>query len=122
MTTTLPVSRTVRALQEAREVLRTEGWTQFSAYDLRGRCLIGALGYDDGDFPVASLEAARALANRIGETWASGLADNERKELALVIADWNDRPGRTINEVFALIDDAVAEELGLPVDGVKTGG
>ena len=72
-------------LEQAREVLITKGWIQHSCVDDTGRvCLIQAL-WDVGE--GTWMEPYEYLQQRLGE----------------VPIIWNDAPGRTVDEVIAML-------------------
>ena len=86
-------------LRAAADVLRRDGWTQ-GAYlnsDTGCRCLVGALDYVYG---------------RRGVGWMGDSSESEAYDaLEAVIGDqspiaWNDRRGRTADEVIAALEAA----------------
>jgi len=85
----------VETLRATRAVLERRGWCQKFRFDhTTGRCcLVGALELATND----ALDAAVA-----------------RRALTEIIqmhpAVWNDTPGRTVEEVYALIDRAIAAQ------------
>jgi hypothetical protein len=103
------VSETVRVLEEARRLLLEKGWTQGTfARDRKGDaiefdspraacfCTSGAI-MRVGESPDRSAEfyAFRALRKFLGDQ---------------TIAEWNDDPRRTREDVLGLFDRAIAAE------------
>lgn len=85
-------SATGDRLREAARLIRDKGWCQGVYRDDAGRhCAVGALCEATGD---GGLDLARSyLWQRIRTT---------------SIADWNDRPGRTEQDVIAAFESAAA--------------
>jgi hypothetical protein len=82
--------RVKRVLKEARRLIEEEGWTQGAFHNSRGYCLVGAV------------EEATGYSDFGGEVvW----------ELDLQLGDnvlyWNDKPGRTKEEVVSLLDRTI---------------
>lgn len=90
-------------LQHGRENLLTRGWAQTAGEYLNEEtgevCLVGALLIDQTVYLVA-LEYLAA---------AAGVED------ASQLDDWNDDPARTLDEVLAVYDRAIAAALADPV-------
>lgn len=75
-------------LDRVADKLRTHGWCQGSLSDAGGRrCLLGAIWSVDDD----TCKAEDELRSR------AGLGDFDS------LAGWNDAPGRTVEEVLALL-------------------
>ena len=105
-------------LDEAARILRRNGWHQGFYYDrskktdgtrfdqcrvcARGAINLASDGPPDNDALPGAAEAADALlewlylSNRLGD--------------ALSVADWNDKPGRTVDEVLAALEGAARAE------------
>jgi hypothetical protein len=99
MTTKIAVSPVVEILSKARELLERGGWCQGTEYNYRGqRCLVGAVYYVAPTYLDARVAVA-ALQRETDGAWP---------------AFWNDKPGRTKEEVFELIDRVIAKQLGVP--------
>jgi hypothetical protein len=94
MTTTNPPSDGVaRDLENAATLLRERGWCQGRFHDSRGRsCAAGAIRVVTGDTD-AELAARRALRRVVGGE---------------AIALWNDKIGRTAEEVITALESAAA--------------
>ena len=91
-------------LRAAAEVLRRDGWTQGVFHDTTTgcRCLQGAL------------DAVYAPRERMG-AYVESDEDATYVQLAKIIGtnrviDWNDKPGRTADEVIAALEAAAAAE------------
>lgn len=101
---------TVEILRGARGVLERNGWTQEWFFkEVPGVpaaecpvCLRGALNLAAGGAlahpvtPAACGDALMAVNDALPEYWRG------------LIAGWNDEPGRTAEDVFALLDQAIA--------------
>lgn len=88
------------ALNAAADLLEEKGWCQEVSEDAQGRhCIGGALvavaGKRSGGSPVVFHAALYVLAKRVPGYTPSG---------------WNDVPGRTAEEVIALLRRVAAEE------------
>lgn len=85
--TTTKTAATV--LREARELLVRDGWCQGEYRAGNGRlCLVGAV-FSATPYPASALGRLEAI-----QSGALG---------------WNDAPGRTVDEVLALLDRAIGE-------------
>lgn len=74
--------------QKAIEKLKQDGWCQCRVEASDGRhCLIGTIGFATTGEPSDGYDLSR---------------DTE-------LSNWNDTPGRTIHEVIAVLEQAVAE-------------
>lgn len=96
----------VRLLQEAIICLELYGWIQGSAQDEHGRhCMIGALDY----------AARRSLIQPLRKCDSYLRA---RWKLETIVGgccmSWNDRPGRTVNQVLDAFSLAIESERGGP--------
>src|SRR5437762_2416321 len=101
--------------QQMKEVLRERGWCQFTLVDSQGRmCLAGAFNFVFYGSAKPSIwkvkdihRAIRALERASGFT-------------AVHFPDWNDHRGRTVEEVFELLDRASEAYKYLPAGIVQT--
>lgn len=97
-------------LAQMRDVLETRGWTQKCFIDGQGRrCLLGAVGAVQGIWPpescAASSAALTALEHKIAEMYPGSVAIRALNSLpGDSISVFNDAPGRTLQEIFDLID------------------
>jgi hypothetical protein len=93
-----------------RDVLETRGWTQKSFIDRRGRrCLLGTVGAVQGtwqpEFCAASSAALTALEHKIAEMHPGSTGIRALDSLpGDGISIFNDAPGRTLQDIFDLID------------------
>lgn len=79
-----------KVLVDGRNVLLRTGWTQYAILDPSGRvCLSGAMYIAS---PLHCSKAMTVLASMVGSP----------------IANWNDAPGRTLNQVLQVLDQAIA--------------
>jgi hypothetical protein len=89
---------TVALLRAAKQELLTRGWIQGLSQNAHGVCLQGAvLAVGGRVFSTALLQAYQTLAGCLPE--AEGYNP---------VVYWNDTPGRTPEEVLALLDQAIA--------------
>lgn len=110
---TITTEKKIQLLQETREFLKKFGWYQgrFTGPN-NSRCLIGAVAGaagDRGDYDVTE-PVNNELRKEIERT---GYAGDRRGDIS--VAKWNDEPGRTVEEVYGLIDRTIsrlAEDLG----------
>ena len=98
-------------LRDAKGVLERNGWLQGHYFDDRQFragtpaeacrvCLYGALNLAAGNGPHRPLEAAHPVMLAVYAVIdASGDWDG--------VGGWNDEPGRTVDEVLALLDEAI---------------
>jgi hypothetical protein len=139
MTKRMEVSPVVRVLMEARERLAADdGWVQGNyemALDLdtrRAYCMAGAVGWHDAQRALmhramagedvradprylAVLALTNALVRR-GLTSPGGvMAYDAWINPASHLINFNDSPRRTKEEVLAVFDDAIAEQLGVAI-------
>jgi len=85
------LNQTAADLLAAKRYLETHGWIQ------------GAAGVDGG--PRCIVGASNSVTNDLGRLF------DLRDTFAAVVgcpSKWNDRPGRTVDEVYALFDKAIA--------------
>jgi hypothetical protein len=91
---------TRRDIQAARRKLLEHGWIQGTVGDSDGAtCAMGAISY----VAIKAHPSVSAFA-RI----AFGSSFNHPNDAYGAIADWNDAPGRTFDEVIALFDRVLA--------------
>lgn len=87
-------------LRDAADRIARDGWCQGKYADGRRRCLLGAIGFSIvNEIPEENVHAAcqvRAVLR------ARGVSVNGH----VSIAAWNDAPGRTADEVIALLREA----------------
>jgi uncharacterized protein (TIGR02266 family) len=105
-TSTVPA---VRLLTQARDLLRTHGWTQLVEKDPGGSyCLSGALLEAAGDDDVLYRRALRTVGERLNVPACAlgGFGCH------CAIVNWNDAVGRTRFEVLAKLDEVIRAELG----------
>jgi hypothetical protein len=97
-------------LTRMRDVLETRGWTQKRFMDRQGRrCLLGAVGAVRGtwqpEFCAATSTALTALEHKIAEMHPGSTGIRALNSLpGDSISIFNDAPGRTLQEIFDLID------------------
>jgi hypothetical protein len=97
-------------LVQMRDVLETRGWTQKCYIDGLGRrCLLGAAGAPQGirspELCAATSAALTALEEKIVEMYPGGAGIRSFSSVpGDSIPIFNDAPGRTLQEVFDLID------------------
>jgi hypothetical protein len=105
---------THEALVEARNLIERDGWCQWAAADGRGaHCMGGALGrVTQGDPNCTFTETELAAFRALGE--ATGTKDYG-------IPGWNDKPGRTKEEVLAAFDRAIQATAPHPADPFPAG-
>ena len=109
MTKTLEVSIETKILTKAKEEIEKYGWIQNAHGDRRrGYCVIGALEAADPDW-VDYDKHARALFSGV---IPSGVTEDKESRILV----WNDKPGRTKEDVLAAFDTAIAQsmDVGLP--------
>jgi hypothetical protein len=90
--------RAAEKLRAAADLLSTDGWIQGAPSDEHDRyCMVGAVNVvtEDADVYVDAIEAVEAVLDHLG---------------ALSIADWNDEPERTAEQVIAVLRETAAEE------------
>lgn len=108
----LPLSELADVIDEAANILETEGWIQgtFSKKDV-GRCAVGALNL------AVELHLARYAVVAFGgdpshrRSWANARTEAQAKiqdvmGLDEMLPAWNDKKGRTAADVIALLRDA----------------
>ena len=92
-----PITKTARVLLAAADLIERDGWVQGITRCHAGRCMIGAVS----DAAPARFDLWPAI-ERINETLGRPFAD------PATVAYWNDAPGRTRDEVVALLRQAAA--------------
>ncbi len=86
---------TVRVLETVKAYIHKHGWCQFALQDNRGRvCLTGGFLYSG----VSEHPEGQA---------AFTLLDTQARITTLSVAHWNNAPGRTVEDVYKLIDDTI---------------
>ncbi len=111
---------TIEKLQQVKEHLIVNGWTQHNIYGNDGSaCLVGAIRlvtghHIDNSSSLDSWETGPGLKSRelitILETMAG--VDNHH------LSNWNDQKTRTFNDVMDLIDLAILSEKEKNQDGI----
>jgi hypothetical protein len=87
--------RVAQKLREAADLLAANGWIQEAPSDEHDRyCMVGAVNVVTDDADVYE-DATEAILYHIG---------------VLSIVQWNDEPGRTAEEVIAVLRETAAEE------------
>ena len=98
----------VRLLSIARNLLQEKGWTQLTARDPAGSyCLTGALSKAAGGDREAYRAALRSMGPRLSVPACAFGGFN----CHCAVLSWNDREGRTKNEVIAKLDEVISEAL-----------
>jgi len=106
---------TVEVLRGAKAVLERNGWHQGSLYDItqlatgtpRNECRVCLVGA----FCVAASGDPVGRNIQTDAAWDAVVHALDERGLLFAdspIADWNDEPGRTVGEVFELLDEAIA--------------
>jgi ATP:corrinoid adenosyltransferase len=91
--------RVAQKLREAADLLATDGWVQGVPEDDQGRhCAAGAIEAVTGDGTGKNFA--------VSGTAMVAVADH----LGIRITDWNDQPGRTAEEVIAVLRETAAEQ------------
>lgn len=91
--------------KRAAEIITKRGWMQDGGYGENGeRCLYTALRQattetNPGSYCDTLMRLTYDLADKLG------------LEFGPMIIEWNDRPGRTVDEVLALLNDYAAENI-----------
>ena len=99
--------KTSEVFRKAGDVLRERGWCQGGLMNAEGKvCALGALGVAEcrGALSGPSQEIYRNLSQQILDG-------------RLIGADWNDSPGRTVEEVYAVLDAGYV--LALQEEGIE---
>ncbi|MCV7400376.1 hypothetical protein H7K24_09430 [Mycobacterium fragae] len=97
-------------LAQIRDVLDTRGWTQHAYMDRRGRrCLLGAVAAVQGtrrpELCAATSAAVMALEHKIAEMYPDSTGIRSLNFCpGDSISVFNDAPGRTLQEIFDLLD------------------
>lgn len=91
-------------LKNAKTFLEDRGWCQFVGFDSEGhRCIIGAMGAVGKESPYSQyMQALHTLVNLIEEK----PLEFDNPSGASPIVAWNDAAGRTVEEVYDLLDRA----------------
>ncbi|MFL5309645.1 MAG: TIGR02266 family protein [Myxococcales bacterium] len=98
----------VRVLLVARDLLHEKGWTQLTARDPAGSyCLTGALSRAAGE----DREAYRAALQSVGPRLKVPACAFGGFNCHCAVLTWNDREGRTKNEVIAKLDEVITSAL-----------
>src|SRR6185295_11040321 len=108
----------LQILQEARALI-AKGWTQGTYYtpDKSKFCLVGALSEASGPLDTHTLatdvriQAYRKAAEAVAKGLMVDSTPGEHDEFYIGLVPFNDQPGRTKDEVLALIDKAINAEL-----------
>lgn len=88
----------IKGIHKVKKGLEKHGWCQGKGEDEKGRhCLVGALGAYAG---LAADRPGAKLWDRLTVKLGGKLGD---------ISTWNDAKGRTIGDVFNLLDELEAE-------------
>jgi uncharacterized protein (TIGR02266 family) len=98
----------VRVLLVARDLLHEKGWTQLTARDTAGSyCLTGALSKAAGQDRDAYRAALQSMGPRLSVPACAFGGFN----CHCAVLSWNDREGRTKNEVIAKLDEVINSAL-----------
>lgn len=103
---------TAEILRDAKGILERNGWFQGGYFDGEQRksgtaleacrvCLYGAINMAAGNIPSRPLEANHPAMVAVYEIVDAQDPDGDG------IGGWNDLEGRTVDEVFALLDEAI---------------
>ncbi len=85
--------KVIGALKNIRWVLLTNGWCQKHERNMGQHCLIGAIKEERMHTCLVKEQAMENIESMVAPSW---------------ISEWNDRPGRTVDEVFDLIDRTIS--------------
>jgi uncharacterized protein (TIGR02266 family) len=98
----------VRVLLIARDLLHEKGWTQLTARDPAGSyCLTGALSKAAGE----DREAYRAALQSVGPRLSVPACAFGGFNCHCAVLSWNDREGRTKNDVIAKLNEVISSAL-----------
>ena len=98
----------VRVLLVARDLLHEKGWTQLTARDTAGSyCLTGALSKAAGQ----DRDAYRAALQSVGPRLRVPACAFGGFNCHCPVLSWNDREGRTKNDVIAKLDEVINSAL-----------
>jgi uncharacterized protein (TIGR02266 family) len=98
----------VRVLLVARDLLHEKGWTQLTARDTAGSyCLTGALSKAAGQ----DRDAYRAALQSVGPRLRVPACAFGGFDCHCAVLSWNDREGRTKNQVIAKLDEVINSAL-----------
>jgi uncharacterized protein (TIGR02266 family) len=99
----------VRVLLVARDLLHESGWTQLTAREPGGSyCLTGALSKAAG----GDRDAYRAALQSVGPRLSVPACAFGGFDCHCAVLSWNDREGRTKNDVIAKLDEVINAALG----------
>ncbi len=99
----------VRVLLIARDLLHENGWTQLTPRELVGSyCLTGALSKAAGE----DRDAYRAALQSVGPRLSVPACAFGGFDCHCAVLSWNDREGRTKNQVIAKLDEVINAALG----------
>lgn len=99
----------VRVLLVARDLLHESGWTQLTAREPGGSyCLTGALSKAAG----GDRDAYRAALQSVGPRLSVPACTFGGFDCHCAVLSWNDREGRTKNDVIAKLDEVINAALG----------
>ena len=92
-------------LQRTREIIDEQGWIQ-GAYQHRsaGYCVLGALGKASWQQMALMIPAKDLIWDTIEEQYPR---DPTKMRGYVGVAGWNDSPGRTKDEVLAVLDKTI---------------
>lgn len=109
----VPISVRISLLGKAAELLKKIGWCQGTMKNARGNvCLLGALSDMCGDHFSDNGGAPQYCSLQL-DLHETLIADGFPPEDAGVVK-WNDRDGRTADEVLALIDRTITRLQEIP--------
>lgn len=97
------------SLRQARDLLLNKGWVQYTFNSTNGYCILNAChtvvknGYNQPAHNMLLSDMRSALHDTLKES-------SESSDLPYVM-EWNDTPGRTLDEVLALFDQTIANVL-----------
>ena len=103
-----PDAPTLRPLSIARDLLREKGWSQLYPRGVDGSyCLTKALREAAGD----NRELYRAILQSVGRRLDVEACAHGGFDCHCAVIRWNDREGRTRQEVLAKLDEVISAEL-----------
>ena len=91
-------------LQRAREIIDEQGWAQGTYRNHRGYCVLGALAQASWQQTALMIPAKDLVWDTIQEQYPR---DPTKIRVYVGIAGWNDSPGRTKDEVLAVLDKTI---------------
>jgi hypothetical protein len=110
------VSDTTALLIEAKAIIARHGWRQRSRGNTEtGFCVAGAIIYASGQpYELFQPSHPTTVVNRTIHNAISvverAIYKNDR-QLGQHLAKWNDESGRTVDEVFAVFDEAISDSI-----------